>query len=624
MSILGSQNAAMFLKKLDEHKLLNICTDILTIDGHNNIRIMDGPGDGQRDIHSIDSNGNKCLTQSKYHNDIEQSIAAKELGEVVLGMVRFGYKHGIFITNTKISPQAKRDCLDDFPAYTITYLEGWEIVKKVFDNLILKAIWYDGQSLEKVSYNLIIPILARNLENDKPLPILPVDSINIISKKLVIDRSEVIINYQRNNSSTFAFGEYRSSETKTTGEKGSTRVILTEGILSGIIHLEDVEKIMDTVGEETILQINTINPDVLHYAVILGCPSLTPLGGELSGARIDLKDYKSRTIVVHGDYCEKESDWLLPKNNTEWILPYIPKTSQADWIRWYNSTNDICLDIMIECPPSDEVKWLLVAQRNYFIKMWKDSLFMLVPLELTKIWQNNDVAPPTKTYKWDAINVLCVWLHPNFNSPLVELPIENEYGTFQPIFEDDIVKGKVNFEKIRKRLESLGGIFEDPEKSRHMIAILEGDPYPNIEYTQFHCKHLAYDIYTIPTPIDPASRSFQFTVCWDVISTLKTEKLSNQFLDELLNELESLNISPCKTNVFLDAENLSKIIFIIFEIEYLPDDKFKPTEQILEKALSFGLRIIEQVESFLASKVKFNRATRKYWDKELLMTFKCN
>src|SRR5687767_11947133 len=111
MSVLGPNEIQSFLHKLDERTLLDVCTDILVTEGHTNIRIMDGPGDGQRDIHSIDGNGNKYLTQSKYHANLSHSVPAKELGEVVLGMVRLGYKHGLFVTSTKVSPQAKRDCL---------------------------------------------------------------------------------------------------------------------------------------------------------------------------------------------------------------------------------------------------------------------------------------------------------------------------------------------------------------------------------------------------------------------------------------------------------------------------------------------------------------------------------
>ena len=191
MAVLGLQDHERFLHKLNEASLLDLCADILAIEGHTNIRITDGPGDGQRDIHSINSDGKKCLTQSKYHRDLNQSVSAKELGEVVLGMVRLGYDKGLFITSAKISPQAKRDCLNDYPNYSVDYIEGWEIVRKVFENLVLKAIWYDGQSLDKISYTIVVPLLARDLETDKPLSLLPRHEDILDGNKFTAGRSEI-------------------------------------------------------------------------------------------------------------------------------------------------------------------------------------------------------------------------------------------------------------------------------------------------------------------------------------------------------------------------------------------------------------------------------------------------
>ena len=78
MNILGPQETEKFLQNLDARKILNLCTDILYINGHTDIRIMEGPGDGQRDIHSINPNGEKCLTQSKFHSNLSYTVSAKE------------------------------------------------------------------------------------------------------------------------------------------------------------------------------------------------------------------------------------------------------------------------------------------------------------------------------------------------------------------------------------------------------------------------------------------------------------------------------------------------------------------------------------------------------------------
>ena len=387
MSVLGPLEIQNFLKRIDEHSLLDICTDILAIEGHKNIRIMDGPGDGQRDIHSVDADGNQCLTQSKYHSNFSQSVSAQELGEVILGMVRFGYKHGIFITSTKISPQAKRDCLNSFPGFSIDFLEGRDIAHKVFDNLVLKAIWIDNSLLDKVSYSLIYPFIIRDLETDRPIQFMNENSTHPCEKQLLSDRSVVQISYQRMNSSNRIFKNYRSPKRKTTSEMGTSNIFNTGAIISGIIHLDNIDSIFESVNYEVINEIIAENPDKKHMAIVFGSPSLTTYGGELSGKRIELAIYKSKTIVIHDKFIGTELEWIVPKTDTkEWVLPRRPSVLQSDWIRWYNSEFDMCLDIYVLCPPSENAKWQFSELNEYFINWWGKSFFMLVPNKIILKW----------------------------------------------------------------------------------------------------------------------------------------------------------------------------------------------------------------------------------------------
>lgn len=622
MAVLGLQDHERFLHKLDEASLLDLCADILAIEGHTNIRITDGPGDGQRDIHSIDSDGKKCLTQSKYHRDLNQSVSAKELGEVVLGMVRLGYDKGLFITSAKISPQAKRDCLNDYPNYSVDYLEGWEIVRKVFENLTLKAIWYDGQSLEKISYTIIVPLLARDLETDKPLPLLPRHEDMLDGSKFTAGRSEIQIRLQRSKTSTQVFGEYRSPKVKTFSELGSSQVSVTEAILSGVLYLEDINDILSILGKEIVDHVKILNPDKMHFAVLLGKPSLTPLGGESSGARIELQDIEPKTLVCHQGSTSSEIDWILPSKDLGWVLPQRPSVSQAEWIRWYNSANDICLDILIHCPPSDQIKWQFVEQRNFVMKWWKESLFIVVPSNLVNNWKEKNIAEPTKSYTWDKDTSLCIWLHPTLNSPIVEFPIESEHEPWKPSFsEDNLNEVRHDLQEIRSSVERVGGTLVDPEKARHMVAIRDHDPYPDVEIAEFQARHLAYDVYTVPTPIDPASRRFQFSVCWVVKTKTESKALTNFELDELISKLKEKSYPSFEVEFFSDSQTQSKESFVIAEIEVFSENSQDSTAQVLAKIENLVLGVVIEIEEISRQYAEVIRATRIYWDKEILMLF---
>src|SRR5215213_1678388 len=115
MSVLGpSDQLAALSRNLTPRLLTELVSDILTIWGQTNIRITDGPGDGCRDIHSIDREKQKTLSLCKFHQDISKTVSSKEMGELPMGMVKLGYAKGVFVTNGEISPQAKREFLDNY------------------------------------------------------------------------------------------------------------------------------------------------------------------------------------------------------------------------------------------------------------------------------------------------------------------------------------------------------------------------------------------------------------------------------------------------------------------------------------------------------------------------------
>ncbi len=215
------------------------------------------------------------------------------------------------------------------------------------------------------------------------------------------------------------------------GELGSTKVGVTEAILSGIIHMEDIIQIQRGIRDETLSQIQKTHKDKTHIALLLGKPSITPLGGQASGARIELDDLEPITFVEHDDFQGEEVDWIIPSKNSEWVLPRSASVSQADWIRWYNKQYDICFDVMVVSQPGDTNKWQLIEQRDYFVKWWNQSLFMLVPHEIVNKFDLIDISEPTNWHKWNETHSLGIWLHPVLNSPIAQMAIEPEYDDLE-------------------------------------------------------------------------------------------------------------------------------------------------------------------------------------------------
>ncbi|WP_214084232.1 restriction endonuclease [Methanoculleus sp.] len=348
MAILGPcDDLETFLKNLDEHKLVDLCADLLTIRGHSDITITDGPGDGQRDIHSKDEKGEKYLTQSKFHKNSSKTVSAKELGETVLGMVRFGYHQGIFITNAKVSPQAKRDALNDYPGYNIEFLDGRRLIEEVFQNLILKAIWYDGVALDTVQYSVVFPMVARDLELDKPLSLSWLGQEKFQGNSLATGRTRAQIRFVSSTGNVSVFGNrYRTPRRRTFYEHGSPRLEIIETILTGEIHLEDIEIIIHKLQEIVTKKVIENQPSKKHIALIVGFPSLTPFGGEATGARIELSNHRPTTIVCHEGIVHNEWEWLLPKED-ELLVPQRLRASETSLFCYYIPKHDICFDMIL-------------------------------------------------------------------------------------------------------------------------------------------------------------------------------------------------------------------------------------------------------------------------------------
>src|SRR4051812_43147930 len=109
MPLLGKTDIKQLLENLQPWMLVRLARDILTARGHTGVRAVDGPGDGGRDVHSLNRRGEKHLAQCKHHQDGDVTCSSRELAELPMALTKFGYASGLFVSNARISPQAKRE-----------------------------------------------------------------------------------------------------------------------------------------------------------------------------------------------------------------------------------------------------------------------------------------------------------------------------------------------------------------------------------------------------------------------------------------------------------------------------------------------------------------------------------
>jgi hypothetical protein len=169
MPLLGRDGTDSVDVQLTPKLLVRLARDLLVARGHRLVRQTDGPGDGGRDVHSIIDDGTEHLAQCKHHEDRGHACSAAEVSELPMAMVKFNVRRGVFLTDARISPQAKREYLNDYPQLQLEFLDRDELVSEVLSRAALRALWFDGGRLGAVNTRITFPLLVGRHERDQPL-----------------------------------------------------------------------------------------------------------------------------------------------------------------------------------------------------------------------------------------------------------------------------------------------------------------------------------------------------------------------------------------------------------------------------------------------------------------------
>lgn len=133
-----------FLSQIGFDKFPEFIKDILVkIEKHTIIDITDGPGDEKQDILTTTPEGHRCLIQCKHSINISSHYSGDELDRIVSACLRKNCKHAIFVTNTDLTPQAKKYVTDK------EYLRGWP---EASDPLVVEY-WNDNKLWDKIKNN---------------------------------------------------------------------------------------------------------------------------------------------------------------------------------------------------------------------------------------------------------------------------------------------------------------------------------------------------------------------------------------------------------------------------------------------------------------------------------------
>ena len=605
MSLAGKDGLGRLISpNLDPQALVRLCRDVLFVRCHSNIRCTDGPGDGGRDIHSLNKEGQRHLAQSKFHANPAFACSSNDLSELPMAMIKLGYTEGLFVTNARISPQGKREFLDNYPKLKLEFLDGDSLAEEVLANTMLKALWFDGANISRVNVSTVIPLLARRHEEDLPIRLEEVDckaAIEFLSKRYPAHTFRL----QSATTTTEPFKNYRAPEPLTVEEGIMGLLHISEVVVEGEIALSEVSKLPPDICKAFLL---VLGDAYSGLTVKTGQPFVIPLRGEQGGARI-LMSVDGDSWVKTSAACGEESDWFFPGRDSGWSKQTDARMTQAEWIRLYNGSLDCAMAYEIECRSSQQSKGMSLAHREIVERGWSNSVFCLMQRWGEK-WPHADIPEPDEKGEWPWNGqILCGWLH----WTLLGGPIPLRGGASEmkffptPAEEED----RQRLDNIRTSLRQLTGIqLLEPSKARHMVATIGNDPFQETDRTTYLTCELAEHLDQVPSPIRLEVRKFKMTMAW-------RSDLSTELLTELAKAAAKETELHYKGEI--KVEHLDGFLVMTAEIIH-PKVSELPTVAILADFRTAIKNFLDCMEQNPKAAGLFTRATKDFWSKRFEVT----
>lgn len=598
MVVQGKAHSRRLLSKhLSPTALVALVRDVLFIRGHRNIRVTDGPGDGTRDVHSIDVDGNKHLTQCKFHASIEKTCASSELSELPVGLLKFRYKHGLFVTNAKISPQGKREYLDNYSDFVLEFMTGDELVDEVLSSALLRLAWMDDKDVRQLAVQFSFPIAVRLHQGDVPLD-LHYDRCGVdmasLCRELEGRWPETIVRLAWGQLDPGRFSLYRPPRFRTFHEGGLRHLLLPVLSVQGRIEMDRILDFAENAVQNLAGRIAELHS---AFTVMAGGAKLS-IAGDGTGASVDVPETKcvslTQTIAASGwelswfDWCKKDTLWT---NETD------ASVTEADWIRLFNPQHEFCLTYEIQSGLDADRAATQRIMRQQVERDWKRSVFCLATSEY--VWPSEIDAPDQSVpARWHPGKRLFAW---TYFYPMPPWPEGVEDGDW-PFSEPP--KGiQARLEHIRTVISSLDGCMSvAPEEAYHLLRAQSVEPFPSTDELVFRTAETSCYLHHVPHPILPATRRFALTCAWRTAFVPVDAKYERRFscfgydvrlLVELRRDGEYL---ICEATVHHSA------------IEDLP------TVEVVRDAEVAFLEVVAEIEAEVhRDKGSTSRCTQSYW-----------
>lgn len=516
MTLLGKGDPGSVLDKLDEKLLVRLVRDVLACRGHASTRITDGPGDATRDIFSQRLSQNH-LTQCKFHKQNSKACSSREVSELPMGLVKHGYKCGLFATNARISPAAKRELLDNYPGLRLEFLDGDELAAEALDNPVLRTLWYDGEHLQNMSSRVTLPIIVRMHDGDAPLPPCEADSLarNLLAK--AANRALGSLGHlrfetgARNYWTQQSFFPYRLPTDRCFSEGGLPFIEVFAVSLVGSVAVTDIQTAAEAVAREFG---GELVESIGAASIVVGRPALEPTSGSPGGEGMQLEIDPVRVVAERaGVFSERE--WFLPDQAGGWSTDCDARMTQMSLVRLYDRQHDLCTSYELRIPLTETQE----MNRQTHRRAWDMCLYALVPRGFDGDCDHG-VPAPDVLEEWGSSEYPAWERNPHLLAAWWHACYVQEDTCFDPRRDGGHAAVGGESERLEAIRTALGKLPEchpvSPRTSRLLAALSGWGPSGGGEFTYADTAELLTNFSGLPSPVDPCARRFRVTVAWEV------------------------------------------------------------------------------------------------------------
>lgn len=598
-----------FLKGLNEHTLPYLIGDILYfLHDHAQVRVVDGPGDGKRDIHSVLNSGEKHIAQCKYHQNYRSTVSSREADELVIALTKFGTKKGLFATTARISPQAKREYIDNFPGFEMKFMDGINIVDAILSSPILCAVWIEGKSILLAKNSLILPFIIREIERDIPVQ-------DLIIPPQILDNLN--ISFKHHHVSKEIFQPYRKPQKITYSECGASLIYCYEAVISSAFTINEVTEKLEVASQ---LIGHTINR-LLNQTTVLrfGVPSLTKV--------VERKDDKEKDRILLSFIYPKsyvisqlgnlvsEKDWILVNTKrNEWHFPENLSMAGASWAGWYSNQFDCMLMLQVSYPISDELSYYYQIEQDLKIRNLESSLYLTGTADICNNFLQS-LEPgqqPSIKVPYGIGGKMLAWIHPKVLSGLGE--IQHGDGKGEYIVDDEILTFQSTIEIVYKLAENHDINKVSFTQARHIAAIEGHELLPEVKYRSMESADLFHYFSNLASPANLEERKATFVWMWNVASSPSeaSQILSNKTIS-----------FPFEVSLFWDVKRgfSTKKTFLMTSLTFSISVHISTDEFLKENkgVIGQGLEILRSCIQSLWKDAKCS--TQFFWSAEVGFTF---